>query len=141
MDYVVRGHLPVGGLNCPCIPRLYCAYTLSSACCLCATFNSLRATTQRLIYAFIYYHDKPGGPEGYLTNISLPGNVAKVFLHTLNVRILGSIERPPGPDVPRAQSAVGDSVVVWRWVSSKMQVPNPKILTTWAVLQMLPRVG
>lgn len=49
----------------------------------------------RLIYAFIYYRDKPGGPEGYLTNISIPGNVAKVFLHTLN-------------------SAVGDSVVVWR---------------------------
>lgn len=49
----------------------------------------------RLVYAFIYYRDKPGGPEGYLTNISIPSNVAKVFLHTLN-------------------SAVGDSVVVWR---------------------------
>lgn len=49
----------------------------------------------RLVYAFIYYRDEPGGPEGYLTNISIPSNVAKVFIHTLN-------------------SAVGDSVVVWR---------------------------
>jgi len=67
----------------------------------------------RLIYGFIYNRDEPGGPAAYFSNISIPGNVAKVFIHTLN-------------------SAVGDSVVVWRcylvWGKSWKVVTVPLIL-------------
>ncbi|KAF9642559.1 hypothetical protein BDM02DRAFT_2050570 [Thelephora ganbajun] len=52
----------------------------------------------RLIYGFIYYRNGDGGPAAYFSNISIPGNVAKVFIHTLN-------------------TAVGDGVVVWRILS------------------------
>ena len=51
--------------------------------------------TQRLIYGFIYNRDAPGGPAAYFSDISIPGNVAKVFLHTLNVRFLGSSRSSP----------------------------------------------
>lgn len=44
--------------------------------------------TQRLIYGFIYERNEPGGPAAYFSDISIPGNVAKVFLHTLNVSFL-----------------------------------------------------
>jgi len=49
---------------------------------------------QRLIYGFIYNRDKPGGPAAYFSDISIPGNVAKVFIHTLNVRFLSPTGRP-----------------------------------------------
>lgn len=51
---------------------------------------------QRLIYGFIYDRNQPGGPAAYFSNISIPGNVAKVFLHTLNVSLPGPIGRPSG---------------------------------------------
>jgi len=67
----------------------------------------------RLVYGFIYERDEPGGPAAYFSNISIPGNVAKVFIHTLN-------------------TAVGDSVVVWRcylvWGRSWKVVTLPLIL-------------
>jgi hypothetical protein len=67
----------------------------------------------RLIYGFIYNRDEPGGPAAYFSNISIPGNVAKVFFHTLN-------------------TAVGDGVVVWRcylvWGKSWKVVTVPLIL-------------
>lgn len=81
MGDALRSRLPVDGFYRPCVSRLHCAYEYPFT-----SFQSYLTTLQRLIYAFIYYRDKPGGPEGYLTNISIPGNVAKVFLHTLNVR-------------------------------------------------------
>lgn len=46
---------------------------------------------QRLIYGFIYNRDQPGGPAAYFSDISIPGNVAKVFIHTLNVSPFGPI--------------------------------------------------
>ena len=51
-------------------------------------------STQRLIYGFIYERDQPGGPAAYFSDISIPGNVAKVFIHTLNVSPIGPIARP-----------------------------------------------
>lgn len=58
--------------------------------------ESSLVSIQRLIYGFIYLRDQPGGPAAYFSDISIPGNVAKVFLHTLNVSFLGPIVRHSG---------------------------------------------
>ncbi|TCD70174.1 hypothetical protein EIP91_004644 [Steccherinum ochraceum] len=50
---------------------------------------------QRLIEGFISRRDAPGGPAAFFSDVSIPANVVKVGLHTVN-------------------SIVGDSVVVWR---------------------------
>ncbi|GBE85106.1 predicted protein [Sparassis crispa] len=44
---------------------------------------------------FIVLPDQPGGPSAFFSDVSIPANVAKVGLHTVN-------------------SIVGDGVVVWR---------------------------
>ncbi|CCM04916.1 uncharacterized protein FIBRA_07113 [Fibroporia radiculosa] len=49
----------------------------------------------RLIMGFIVLRDEPGGPAAFFSDVSIPANVAKVGIHTVN-------------------SIVGDSVVVWR---------------------------
>ncbi|KAF9814965.1 hypothetical protein IEO21_04815 [Rhodonia placenta] len=49
----------------------------------------------RLIMGFIVLRDQPGGPAAFFSDVSIPANVAKVGLHTVN-------------------SIIGDSVVVWR---------------------------
>ncbi|KAJ7594904.1 hypothetical protein C8J56DRAFT_927929 [Mycena floridula] len=49
----------------------------------------------RLIEGFIYLRDQPGGPGAYFSNVSVPLNVTKVTIHTIN-------------------SILGDSIVVWR---------------------------
>lgn len=50
---------------------------------------------QRLIEGFIRRRDWEGGPAAFFSDVSIPANVAKVGLHTVN-------------------SIIGDSVVVWR---------------------------
>jgi hypothetical protein len=50
---------------------------------------------QRLIFGFIYLRNQPGGPAAFFSNVSIPANVAKVCIHTIN-------------------SVLGDSIVVWR---------------------------
>jgi hypothetical protein len=42
----------------------------------------------RLVWGFIYLRDQPGGPAEFFSNVSLPANVAKVIIHTIN-SILG----------------------------------------------------
>jgi len=49
----------------------------------------------RLIEGFIVLASEPGGPGAFFSNVSIPANVAKVGIHTVN-------------------SICGDSVVVWR---------------------------
>ncbi|KAK0459123.1 uncharacterized protein EV420DRAFT_1538415 [Desarmillaria tabescens] len=49
----------------------------------------------RLVEGFIYRRDLPGGPGGFFSDVSIPANVAKVCIHTIN-------------------SILGDSIVVWR---------------------------
>jgi len=49
----------------------------------------------RLIEGFIVLANEPGGPGAFFSNVSIPANVAKVGIHTVN-------------------SIFGDSVVVWR---------------------------
>lgn len=49
----------------------------------------------RLIEGFIYLRDQPGGPAAFFSDVSIPANVAKVIIHTIN-------------------SILGDSIVVWR---------------------------
>ncbi|KAI0789589.1 hypothetical protein C8Q75DRAFT_142547 [Abortiporus biennis] len=50
---------------------------------------------QRLIEGFITLRNAPGGPAAFFSDVSKPGNVVKVGIHTVN-------------------SIIGDSVVVWR---------------------------
>ncbi|KIY63296.1 hypothetical protein CYLTODRAFT_403470 [Cylindrobasidium torrendii FP15055 ss-10] len=50
---------------------------------------------ERLLQGFIYLRDQPGGPAAFFSNVSIPANVAKVTIHTVN-------------------SVLGDSIVVWR---------------------------
>lgn len=49
----------------------------------------------RLVEGFIYRRDLPGGPGAFFSDVSIPANVAKVCIHTIN-------------------SILGDSIVVWR---------------------------
>jgi hypothetical protein len=42
----------------------------------------------RLIEGFIYLRDEPGGPAAFFSNVSIPANVAKVIIHSVN-SILG----------------------------------------------------
>ncbi|PBK86866.1 hypothetical protein ARMGADRAFT_1055170 [Armillaria gallica] len=49
----------------------------------------------RLVEGFIYLRDQPGGPGAFFSNVSIPANVAKVCIHTVN-------------------SILGDSILVWR---------------------------
>ncbi|EMD39585.1 hypothetical protein CERSUDRAFT_111897 [Gelatoporia subvermispora B] len=49
----------------------------------------------RLIEGFIILRNQPGGPAAFFSDVSIPANVVKVCLHTVN-------------------SVIGDSVVVWR---------------------------
>lgn len=49
----------------------------------------------RLIEGFIVLPNIPGGPSAFFSDVSIPANVVKVGIHTVN-------------------SVVGDSVVVWR---------------------------
>lgn len=48
---------------------------------------------QRLIEGFIHLRDQPGGPAAFFSDVSIPANVAKVTIHTIN-------------------SVLGDSIVV-----------------------------
>ena len=93
MDHAGRGHFPVDAFYCTRVPRLYRAYILLPSPLY---HESSLLPAQRLVYGFIYDRDKPGGPAAYFSNISLPGNVAKVFIHTLNVSCLGPIGFPSG---------------------------------------------
>jgi len=56
-----------------------------------AIFMFLFSTThvslgfQRLIEGFIVLRNQPGGPAAFFSDVSIPANVAKVCIHTLNV--------------------------------------------------------
>ena len=39
---------------------------------------------QRLIVGFIELRDQPGGPGAFFSDVSVPANVAKVTIHTVN---------------------------------------------------------
>ena len=51
---------------------------------------------QRLIEGFIVLRDQPGGPGAFFSDVSIPANVVKVGIHTVNVRswLLRSIALP-----------------------------------------------
>ena len=40
---------------------------------------------QRLIEGFIVLRDQPGGPGAFFSDVSIPANVVKVGIHTVNV--------------------------------------------------------
>ncbi|KAF9263974.1 hypothetical protein L218DRAFT_999130 [Marasmius fiardii PR-910] len=70
---------------------------------------------QRLIEGFIVLRDQPGGPAAFFSDVSVPANVAKVTIHTVN-------------------SVLGDSIMVWRcyhvWGRSLLASALPILLIT-----------
>ncbi|KIK67530.1 hypothetical protein GYMLUDRAFT_217920 [Collybiopsis luxurians FD-317 M1] len=63
----------------------------------------------RLIEGFIILRNQPGGPAAFFSNVSIPANVAKVIIHTVN-------------------SILGDSIMVWRCYNVWGQNWLPSIL-------------
>lgn len=55
---------------------------------------------QRLIEGFIYLRDQPGGPGAFFSDVSIPANVAKVTIHTVNSILGDSIVVSSCPYVP-----------------------------------------
>lgn len=51
---------------------------------------------QRLIEGFIHLRDEPGGPGAFFSDVSIPANVVKVGIHTVNVRSLLHCHHPCG---------------------------------------------
>lgn len=70
---------------------------LLTVACLMFCFSTAHVSLgfQRLIEGFIVLRDQPGGPGAFFSDVSIPANVVKVCIHTIN-------------------SIIGDSVVVWR---------------------------
>lgn len=62
-------------------PLLFCAIAM-------ITFSTVHVSLgfRRLLEGFIYLRGgaKPNGPSAYFSNVSLPVNVAKVVVHTVN---------------------------------------------------------
>ena len=67
--------------------------------CLMFAFSTVHVSLgfARLIWGFIDYRDKPGGPAAFFSDVSQPPNVAKIIVHTIN-------------------SILGDSIVVRKLV-------------------------
>lgn len=49
---------------------------------------------QRLIEGFIVLRNQPGGPGAFFSDVSIPANVVKVGIHTVNVRFQPASARP-----------------------------------------------
>lgn len=49
---------------------------------------------QRLIEGFIRRRDWEGGPSAFFSDVSIPANVVKVGIHTVNVSSLANQFRP-----------------------------------------------
>ncbi|KAF9061813.1 hypothetical protein BDP27DRAFT_1428576 [Rhodocollybia butyracea] len=90
-------------------------YRLSKIIITVAVLMFLFSTTHvslgfyRLIEGFIVLRDAPGGPSAFFSDVSIPANVAKVTLHTVN-------------------SVFGDSIMVWRCYNVWGQKWLPSIL-------------
>ncbi len=69
---------------------------------------------QRLIQGFITLRNEPGGPAAFFSDVSIPANVVKVGIHTVNVSIALNRSLTCSPNALFLQSIIGDSVVVWR---------------------------
>ncbi|KAK1220214.1 hypothetical protein PQX77_017034 [Marasmius sp. AFHP31] len=67
----------------------------------------------RLIIGFIDLRDQPGGPGAFFSDVSVPANVAKVTIHSVN-------------------SILGDSIMVWRcyhvWGRNRLVSAIPVLL-------------
>ncbi len=50
---------------------------------------------QRLIEGFIVLRDQPGGPGAFFSDVSIPANVVKVGIHTVNVSTISRLELTP----------------------------------------------
>ena len=66
---------------------------------------------QRLIEGFIVLRDQPGGPGAFFSDVSIPANVVKVGIHTVNVSA-------PSPLVPlafRGPQLIPSCISVYHW--------------------------
>ena len=67
---------------------------------------------QRLIEGFIVLRNQPGGPAAFFSDVSIPANVAKVCIHTINVSHFFYTISVHATDSSVTQSILGDSIVV-----------------------------
>lgn len=56
---------------------------------------------QRLIEGFIILRNQPGGPAAFFSDVSIPANVAKVCIHTINVSLIARLVLKINNDVIR----------------------------------------
>lgn len=64
---------------------------------------------QRLIEGFIVLRDKPGGPGAFFSDVSIPANVVKVGIHTVNVRAQCLLNCASEANIPPAL------ILVYHW--------------------------
>ena len=69
---------------------------------------------QRLIEGFIYLRDEPGGPAAFFSNVSIPANVAKVIIHTINSILGDSIVVCTIFQLVNFSGSISTSLQVWR---------------------------
>jgi hypothetical protein len=65
-------------------------YVIFVTAVLMFCFSTIHVTLgfERLVQAFIYRRNRPGGPGAFFSDVSIPANVAKVIIHSVN-SILG----------------------------------------------------
>ncbi|KAF7792585.1 hypothetical protein EIP86_003679 [Pleurotus ostreatoroseus] len=76
-------------------PKINKLLVLIATTMFCFSTAHVSLGFQRLIEGFIVLRNQPGGPAAFFSDVSIPANVVKVGIHTVN-------------------SVIGDSVVVWR---------------------------
>lgn len=71
----------------------------------------------RLIMGFIVLRDQPGGPSAFFSDVSIPANVAKVGLHTVNV----SRSKPPYGAMLTSYSPSSGTPSLWVPLTSSLR--------------------
>jgi hypothetical protein len=69
-------------------PRVNKVILSTAIAMFCLSTTHVALGFSRLIEGFIYLRDQPGGPGAFFSDVSIPANVAKVIVHTIN-SILG----------------------------------------------------
>jgi len=76
-------------------PKLNRRIMATAICMFLFSTTHVSLGFQRLIEGFVVLRNQPGGPAAFFSDVSIPANVAKICIHTIN-------------------SILGDSIVVWR---------------------------
>ena len=67
-------------------PKINKLLVLIATTMFCFSTAHVSLGFQRLIEGFIVLRNQPGGPAAFFSDVSIPANVVKVGIHTVNVR-------------------------------------------------------